>query len=100
MKRSKRKNDSYEEVVDEHWADIVEVFRQFEEKHPILLFDIQEQQIYAYPFQDFAAELSARDQTALGRQHKKVVDGESIIVFVRDNQLRKLVSFTVARQSG
>ena len=93
-------NEPYEKVVNEHWDAILQVFQQFEDKNPILLFDVQEQRIYAYQHRAFAADLSAKDQAALERQHKKVAAGKSIVVFVRDNARQKLVSFTFAREAA
>ena len=91
------KADPYFDVVKEHWEAIVHVFQQFADKNPVLLFDVQEGRIYAYPFEGFAAELSAKDRPGAAAQHAKVVAGKTILVFVRDNVQRRLVSYSVDR---
>ncbi len=94
------KADPYFDVVQEHWDSIVHVFEQLADKNPVLLFDVQEQRIYAYPYEDFVAELAAKDQRAAAERYKKVVAGQTILVFVRDNEQRKLVSYSVERADG
>lgn len=59
-----------------------------------MLFDIQEQRVYAYPYKEFLATLSERSQGMLKEQYEEAqVDGK-IVVFVRDNVKQKLRSFS------
>ncbi|HUF68507.1 MAG TPA: hypothetical protein VMM79_07600 [Longimicrobiales bacterium] len=60
-----------------------------------MLFDIQEQRVYAYPYNEFMKELSARSQRSLQEQYERAIHENSIVVFVRDNEQRRLVSFAV-----
>lgn len=63
-------NDPFMDAVKEHWDSIVHVFQTFEDKSPVLLLDIQEQRIYAYPYKDFVADFAAKDQRALSQDYK------------------------------
>jgi hypothetical protein len=36
-----------------HWKHIVAGYKQFEDKRPVMLYDIQESRIYAYPYRFF-----------------------------------------------
>lgn len=38
---------------------------------PIVLFDIQEQRIYVYPYEEFKNDLSLRSPVALTEQYEK-----------------------------
>jgi hypothetical protein len=79
----------------EHWPAIRGLYEQFEEKRPVMLFDIQEQRVYAYPYDEFMKEVSARSQRSLQKQYEQAIHENSIVVFVRDNEQRRLVSFSV-----
>jgi hypothetical protein len=48
--RERRKpiSDPYFAMVQEQWPYILMFYKKFEDKKPIMLFDIQEQRIYAY----------------------------------------------------
>jgi hypothetical protein len=92
--------DPYLDIIYEHWDSLVRVFTTFESKLPILLFDIQEQRIYAHPYQDFVEEMAVKDRPVIARSYEKVIAGKSILVFVRDNEKRKLVSSNVELQDA
>ena len=36
----------------EHWDMILSAYKLYEEHKPVVLFDIQEQRIYLYPYKD------------------------------------------------
>jgi hypothetical protein len=78
-----------------HWHYILMMYRRFEDKRPVMLFDIQEQRIYAYPYAEFCKDLSERSQQALKEQYEEAVRDNQIVVFVRDNERRRLVSFSL-----
>ncbi len=80
----------------ERSADIVRLYLQFAEKQPVMLYDVQDGKIYAYPYVDFKAELSAGSQDILKDQYEEAVREEKIVVFVRDNEKQKLISFCLA----
>jgi hypothetical protein len=81
-----------------YWPYILMIYQRFEDQRPVMLFDIQEQRIYAYPYADFRRELSARSQQSLKEQYDQAVREDKIVVFVRDNEQRRLVSFSMANE--
>ena len=89
-------SDPYYNLLVEHWDKIVKLYRMFQDKRPIIVYDVQEHIAYAYPYQDYKAELSERSQMKLEKQYKEAIDENKIVVFVRDNDKRKLVSYWVA----
>lgn len=88
-------HDEYLEIVYQQWGNIFRLYMEFEDKRPVMLFDNQEQRIYAYPYEDFRTELSARSQISLTEQYEKAKQSMTVVVFVRDNQKRKLVSYSI-----
>jgi hypothetical protein len=93
MKRSP--NEAYWEVVGEQYDNLLFLYRRFAAKRPVMLFDIQEQRIYAYPYRDYAADLSRKSQLSLARQYRAAGEDGDMVVFIRDNGERRLVSFSV-----
>ncbi len=82
-------------AVEEHLDMIVSAYRRFENEKPIVLFDIREQRIYVYPYEAFRHELSIRSQALLTNQYREAVAANKIVVFVRDDDQRKLVSSSI-----
>ncbi|MGV3722181.1 MAG: hypothetical protein ACO1SX_14825, partial [Actinomycetota bacterium] len=68
---------------------------QFAEHRPVLLIDVQEVRIYAYPYEEIAGDLSQRSQATLAKQYAEACQTQRFVVFVRDNVEKKLVSYTV-----
>lgn len=67
--------------------------RRFEDKKPVMLLDIQEQKIYAYPYSEFTSD--KRSQVQLEEQYEKALNNKMVVLFVRDNEKRKRVSYSV-----
>ena len=95
MSMKKSRNDPYWEVVVEQYDNLLSLYQQFAAKRPVMLFDIQERQGGAYPCRDFAAELSEKSQQSLARQYKAARKDGHMVVFIRDNVERQLVSYSV-----
>jgi hypothetical protein len=71
-----------------------------ESKNPIILYDIQDNKIYAYPYKEFKDELSKKSQETLEHDYKSASTLGSMVVFVRDNVERKLVSYIVSMETS
>ena len=60
-----------------------------------MLYDIQEKRVYAYPYLEFKEEMSEASQRSLEDQHERAIREGKFVVFVRDNEQRRLVSFSM-----
>ena len=92
-------SDPYLEAIQEQWPNIRGLYSIYERKRPIILYDIQEKKIYAYPYKEFRVELSRKSQASLKRDYESACAHGSMIVFVRDNIRRKLVSYVMSTDS-
>jgi len=48
--------------------------------------------IYAYPYEEFKADLDPRSQAMLTADYEKAVARNKVVVFVRDNETKRLAS--------
>jgi hypothetical protein len=87
--------DPYWDVVQSLMQDILTIYEQYREQKPVLLFDIQEHRIYVYPYLEFKNDLRERSQRLLQDQYEQAMTDDKIVVFVRDNDAKKLVSYSV-----
>ncbi len=70
-------------------------YEMFEELRPVIVFDIQDQELRAIRYQDLREDLDERSQHLMDLQYKQAqVDGQ-IVVFVRDNVKQKFQSFSL-----
>jgi hypothetical protein len=69
-------SDRYFKAIEEHWPNIRALYMTYESEKPIILYDIQEKKIFAYPYKEFKADLSAKSQGSLEHDYKSAsVDG-------------------------
>jgi hypothetical protein len=89
-------SDPYFEAMQKQLPNIRALYMTYENKRPIILYDIQEKKIYAYPYREFKSELSKNSQASLEHDYISASPVRSMVVFVRDNVERKLVSYIVS----
>ena len=94
--RSLQMSDPYLKAIEEQWQNIRALYMAYGSKKPIILYDIQEQKIYAYPYKEFKAEMSKQSQASLEHDYKSASAHGSMVVFVGDNIERKLVSYIMS----
>jgi hypothetical protein len=92
-------SDPYYEAVQEQWQNIRALYMTYKSKRPIIMYDLQEKKIYAYPYKEFKAELSKKSQASLKHDYTSASALGSMIVFVRDNVERRLVSYVLSIDS-
>jgi hypothetical protein len=89
--------DRYLDAVRSQWGAIVGAYEIWESKRPIVLFDISEGKIYVHSHDGFRADLSSAGQASLDTQYELAEREGQIVIFVRDNDRRKLVSYSLDR---
>ncbi len=67
----------------------------WEAKKPIVLFHLQEQRIYVYPYAEYKRTLSPRFQAMLTCQYEEALREYKIVVFVQDDERKRLKSFSI-----
>lgn len=88
-------NDELFDLLWEHIDTVRSAYSLHATRRPVVLFDVQEQRIYVYPYDEFKADLNPRSQALLASQYERAVASNEIVVFVRDNARRKLVSYSI-----
>ena len=83
------------DALSEHWEHVVVAYRQFEDKRPIMLYDVQEKQSFAYSYEGFKSEMPVESQLSLTEQYERAVAAGQMVVFVRDNDKKRLVSYSL-----
>ncbi len=86
----KNSGNEYLGHVEEQWHNILKLYKKFGDKKPVILFDIQEQKIYAYPYNDFKSLMNEKSQTMLDNQYSEALLNNKIVVFVRDSEKESL----------
>jgi hypothetical protein len=94
-KKTPAANDDLVNMALEIQESIRGAYRLHEEHRPVMLFHVQEERIYAHPYPDYKGTLSERSQAILEQQYKEAQRRDQIVVFVRDEATRRLVSLSI-----
>ena len=86
---------SYLDLIQAHWESILNLYGQFEDEKPVILFDIQQNEIHAYPYEGFKSKLNKRSRESLEQQYQRALENNYVVVFVRDNDEGNLVSYSL-----
>ena len=90
--RNRSPNHDLVEAAENCLPHILMFYKQFERKRPVMLLDLQSLKIYAYPYEDFKAELGEESQTMLAADYEEAISKNKIVVFVRDDKTQRLAS--------
>ena len=90
--RRDHRNDDLVESAESFLPHILMFYKRFEKKRPVMMLDLQSQKIYAYPYEEFKAELGKKSQTMLAADYEKAIANNKIVDFVRDNVAQRLAS--------
>lgn len=88
-------SDPYHHIVLDHRDNIIKFYRTVEDKRPVIVYDLQEERLYAYPCKDFAANLSESSQVAVEQQYQKAIAEGKVVVFIKDNAKQRLRSYSI-----
>jgi hypothetical protein len=92
------RKDALFDAACERADDILRLYRQFAEKRPVMLLELPSQRIYAYPYLDFKNTLSERSQKMVEKEYQEAAAHHKIVVFVKDDDRRKMISFSVEEE--
>ncbi len=87
--------ERYQQIVEEQWDQVRKLYAAFEDEKPIIVVEVQAEQITAHSYEEFKAQMVPADQVMLEEQYTDAVADDKIIIFVRDDDAEQLVSFTV-----
>jgi len=100
MKKITADSDTYLPILREHWDALTGMYVAFEDRAPMLEFNVVTGQIRAYAAEDYLEELSDRTREETKKQYKKTVAEGALMVFVRDESKEILRSYIFALAKG
>lgn len=86
---------AYVEIIRNQWENIAGLYKQFADKKPVMVVDIHAGEIYAFPYEEFKAELNRKSQLNLEQQYRRAQENNYMVVFVRDTKQGNMVSFSL-----
>jgi hypothetical protein len=89
-------NDPYVDLIQQHWPQVTALYNQHAENHPVMLFDVQEGDLHAFPYDEFLTLLDAPSRDALADQYGRALENRQMVLFVRDVENKIFQSYSLA----
>ena len=86
-------SDQYLDLIDEHWSNIIKIYAMFENKKPIIEYDVSENKIYSYPASEYINNLTERTRRNTLNKYYIACDNSQFMLFIRDVKNNKLRSY-------
>ena len=83
----------YKSIIQDRMDHILELYNKFADKKPIMQYVLPEHKIYAYPNLVFLDDLNDEKQNMTIEQYMEIVNKGQFVVFVKDFETKKLLSF-------
>ena len=88
--------DPYLGLIEEQWPNIAGLYNEHADKYPVMLLDVREMEIHAFPYDEFRSLLDAPSQTALDDQYRRAVENRQMVLFIRDTERKIFQSYSLA----
>ncbi len=88
-------SDDLLELVQQYWSSIREAYDELKDERPIILFDVQKEEVFAYPYEEFKNEMSPDGQVQLEAQYREAVQNNQVVVFAMDQERQRVVSYSL-----
>ncbi len=85
--------DPYLRIIDEQWDTIMIAYYNFQDKNPIIEYDITNGKIFSYSAKQYIQTLSTRTRDDTKKQYREAMKKNQFMLFVKDYEKRKLRSY-------
>ncbi len=91
-KRPTNPNADLIKAVQDHTDQIIEFYENVEYDRPVIVLDFHQQQLRAYPYEEYRVILSKESQGVLDVEYEKALSEDKILVLAWDNATGRLVT--------
>jgi len=86
-------SDPYLDLIYTQWDNIIMMYQTFQDKKPIIEYEINTQKIYSYPAKEYLDSLGIRTRNEAQKQYEKAINKNQFMLFIRDNKNEILKSY-------
>ncbi len=85
--------DPYLDLIDEQWKNIAMMYDAFQDKKPIVEYEVDSKKIYTYPANDYIDTLTARTRNETKKQYEEACKNNRFMLFIKNKRNKKLRSY-------
>jgi hypothetical protein len=92
-RKSKKRRDPYLLALGRIWPTILQAYRDFKDRRPIVEYCVWEKIVYAYPAVPYLSGLTDSTRSQTKQQYREAAATGRFMVFVRDSRKRVYRSY-------
>lgn len=85
----------YSDFIAAQWPNIAKLYNEFADRSPVILMDVDEAELHAFPFDRIASVLDEQSRAALEQQYRRAVATRQMVLIVRDKERKQTLTFTL-----
>jgi hypothetical protein len=93
MEKNKKSDDHYWDEIVQVWPHIITAYQKYEDKKPIMEYNLTDRKIYAYPANDYIDDLSLRSREEARKTYQRACLENKMMIFVKDMENKILKSY-------
>lgn len=90
-----KENQIYLDKIEEIGDKVYELYNMSVRKDLIMLYNMQEEKIYSYTYEDFKKMSHEKLKKSLKFQYEEAKKSDKIVLFIQDDLRKKLKSFSI-----
>ncbi len=85
----------YLDAVDEIGDKVYEFYNISGREDLVMVYEMAQKRIYSYIYKEYLSQMNSRSQEILKKQYKEATEKGKIVLFIRDDEKRKLKSYVI-----
>jgi hypothetical protein len=85
----------YLEIVNRVGVHAYKFYRLSDRKDLVMVYEMKEDKIYSFVYDEYLDDLNPKSQEMLKIQYKEARESGKIVLFIRDEEMRKIKSYVI-----
>ena len=86
-------DDPYLDLIDENWNNIAMMYDSFQDKKPIVIYEVDSKKIYSVSGDEYVDSLTIRTRAKTKKLYEEACNNNEFILFIRDEKKQRLRSY-------
>ena len=83
------------ELIKAQWPHISALYNEHAEQRPVILMDVDDAELHAFPFEQIAGALDEQSRTSLTEQYQRARETRQMVLILRDKEHKQTMTYTL-----
>jgi len=88
-------DNPYQELIKAQWPHISALYNEHAEQRPVIMMDVDNAELHAFPFDKISEALDEQSRTALTEQYQRAQETRQMVLILRDKEHKQTMTYTL-----